>query len=315
METEQIVKKPAPSQLAVLKSETLDVVQDRIKHFQNTGEILFPANYSPENALKSAWLTLQETVDKSNCPALTVCTKESIANSLLSLVIQGLNTDKKQAYFIVYGNKLQLQRSYFGSVVVAKQVNEKIDDIIGDVIYKGDIFKVKKIRGKTVLEQHEQDLMNMDKSNIIGGYANILYKDGTDEVVVMTIAQIHQAWKQSKMGVFNEIGEVKSTSLHGKFTEEMVKKTVINRATKHIINTSDDHNIVVQTYKQTEDANIEAEARATIAEHANTQIVDIVVEYTVDRETGEVLAPEQNQIEREEEPTKPEILKDPEPLF
>ena len=96
------------NQLAVRK-ETIDIVTARVREFQNKGELYFPSNYVPENALKSAWLTIQETEDKNRKPALEVCTKESIANALLSMVIQGLNPDKKQCYFIVYGNKLQLQ--------------------------------------------------------------------------------------------------------------------------------------------------------------------------------------------------------------
>lgn len=141
------------NQLAVRK-ETIDIVTARVREFQNKGELYFPSNYIPENALKSAWLTIQETEDKNKKPALEVCTKESIANALLSMVIQGLNPDKKQCYFIVYGNKLQLQRSYFGSMAVAKSVDIYIEDIYGMVIYGGDEFEYEISKGKKIVTKH-----------------------------------------------------------------------------------------------------------------------------------------------------------------
>lgn len=45
-------------------------------------------------------MTLQSMTDKNRKPALTVCTKDSIANSLLDMVVQALNPVKKQCYFI-----------------------------------------------------------------------------------------------------------------------------------------------------------------------------------------------------------------------
>ena len=42
---------------ALAKRETVDVVAERIRVFQDNGEIQFPENYSPEKrTLKSAWL-------------------------------------------------------------------------------------------------------------------------------------------------------------------------------------------------------------------------------------------------------------------
>ena len=35
--------------------------------------------------------------------------------------LQGLEVDKKQCYFIVYGDKLTMFRSYYGDVAVAKK--------------------------------------------------------------------------------------------------------------------------------------------------------------------------------------------------
>lgn len=95
------------------KIETVDLVQNKIKQFQQSGEIHFPSNYSPDNALKSAWLKIQEIESKDGKKALETCTKESIANAMLSMVIQGLNVDKSQGYFNCVWQKVSVSTLLF----------------------------------------------------------------------------------------------------------------------------------------------------------------------------------------------------------
>lgn len=273
----------AGNDLAMMKKGVVDVVADRVRAFRDNGEINFPANYSPENAMKSAWLILQDTKNKDNKPALDVCAVDSVANALLDMVVQGLNPAKKQCYFIVYGNKLTMQRSYFGSMVVAKSVNSHIEDIVADVVYEKDVFKYQKKRGKTIITEHQQELENIDKAKIICAYATIIYKDGSEESVIMTMSQIKMAWAQSKVTVFDEKGNLKKNGTHEKFTEEMAKKTVINRACKMVINSSDDGNLLVRAYKQTADENTEIRVAEEIGEKANR------IPLNVDLETGEII--------------------------
>ena len=52
--------------LALMKKDVVDVVTERVRKFMEHGELDLPPNYSPENALKSAWLILQSTQDKDN---------------------------------------------------------------------------------------------------------------------------------------------------------------------------------------------------------------------------------------------------------
>jgi recombination protein RecT len=65
------------NQQLTVKQETVDLVATKIKEFQSSGEIALPPNYSPENALKSAWLKILATEDKEKKPALDTCTKET----------------------------------------------------------------------------------------------------------------------------------------------------------------------------------------------------------------------------------------------
>jgi recombination protein RecT len=281
------------SNALAVKKETVDIVADKVRAFQNNGELFFPKNYVPENALKSAWLIIQETVDKDKKPVLDTCTKESIANSLLSMVVQGLNPDKKQCYFIAYGNKLTLQRSYFGSIAVAKSANEDVEDIYFDVVYKDDEFEYSKRRGKTVVTKHVQKLENVCKNKIIAAYACVAYKDGKEDTTIMTLDEIKAAWKMSKMYPVDANGNIKAGSTHDKFMADMCLKTAINKACKFVINSSDDRNLVVKFAKETAGEIAEARVGQEIAENANREVVDIVSEDVP--ETDPV--PEQNKPE------------------
>jgi len=259
-----------------IKKETADLVLAKVQQFHNKGELDFPPNYSPANALKSAWLIMQETVDKDKKPALDVCTKASIANTLLDMVIQGLNPAKKQCYFIVYGSKLSLQRSYFGTKAVALRVCPDIKDIYAEVIYGGDELEFRIELGRRIIENHTQKFANIDDSKIVGAYAVAIDKGGeVSRSELMTLDQLKQAWKQSKMYPINDKGDIKADSVHGKFTGEMAKKTVTSRLAKHFINSSNDSDLIINSINRTDDGAVEAEAQAEIEEFSNSEVIDI----------------------------------------
>lgn len=262
----------------VVKKETVDFVATRVKEFEDSGELTFPKNYIPQNALKSAWLILQETQNMDHKFVLDHCTKESIANALLSMVVQGLNPDKKQCYFIAYGAKLMMQRSYFGSIAVAKMVNPNIEDIFGETVYEADEFEYSKVRGKNVVTKHFQKIGNVNKGKIIAAYSTILYFSGKEESTILTFDQIKQAWKQSKMNPVNDDGHIKPNSVHGKFTSDMCEKTVINKACKMVINSSSDKTIVSKFANETDDAIVEARVDEDIEGNANGELIDVEIE-------------------------------------
>lgn len=291
-------------QLAVREKNIVDSVLDRVKTFEQTGQLMLPPNYVAENALKSAWLMLQETKDKNNKPVLETCSKASIANALLSMVIQGLNVDKHQCYFIAYGNKLVLQRSYFGSMHVAKTVDPNIEDIYAAVVYEDDDFEYEIKHGKERVIKHTQKLANKDKDKIIGAYATILYKDGKELSTVMTMDQIKQAWSKSSMKPVDDKGNIKAYSTHAQFTEEMAKKTVINRACKYVINSSSDQSIVAQFAKALDSEIAEAEMQMEIEENANQEYLDF------DDEDKDVIEMEVEEVEEQEvvEEVEPEQI-------
>lgn len=267
----EMVKKEA-NKLPVVKEEAniTDNVLNKIQKFQSNGQIYFPNNYSPENALKSAWLKLQDVKDKNGKLALEVCTRESVANALLNMVIQGLNPMKNQCYFIPYGNQLTLMRSYFGSITVAKQFGE-IEDITAEVIYEGDKVETEIKRGKTLIKTHTRSFENINKAKIVGAYATILYKGDAEESIIMTMEQIKTSWKKSKL---NPDGK---DSTHSLYTEDMCKRTVINKICKYYINTKDDSNLnmIKQAFETSDEELKESEVEYEIQENANKEVIDI----------------------------------------
>lgn len=220
---------------SIVKYENIsEQVLARINTFTEDGSLKLPKNYAVQNHMKSAWLMLQEVKDLKGQPALQVCTKESIANALFDMVLQGMSVAKKQGYFIVYGNKLQFQRSYFGTVALAKRCGGIVEEPMANVIYEGDefVYTIDPKTAKIGIIKHEQKIENIDDNKIKAAYALITRPDGSVEVTIMSMAQIRAAWQQ---------GATKGASpAHKNFPAEMCKKTVIGRACKTIINSSDD---------------------------------------------------------------------------
>ncbi|WP_027410349.1 recombinase RecT [Anoxybacteroides tepidamans] len=264
------------NQLALVKKDVVDVVATKVKEFQERGEIHFPANYSPENAMKSAWLILQSTYDRNKKSALEVCTKDSIANALLDMVVQGLNPAKKQGYFIVYGNQLVFQRSYFGTMAVTKRVTGA-KSIDAAVIYEGDEVEYEMENGRIINLKHKQKFGNINKDKIIGAYCTIVLPDGEVYHELMTIDEIRKAWSKSQMWGKDQTEERKG-STHDDFRQEMAKKTVINRACKKFMNSSDDSSLLIQHFNRQDEIIEEAQVQAEIEENANKEIIDIPYE-------------------------------------
>ncbi len=290
---------PQPSALALYKRDVVDAVAEKVQQYIQKGELHLPKNYSPDNALKSAWLILQNTEDKDHNKAMTVCTRDSVANSLLDMIVQGLNPTKKQCYFIVYGKTLTCQRSYFGSMAVAQMVNPNIVEFAYAVVYEGDKFKYGIKNGKKTVTLHEQDIDNVDKTKIKAAYCIALDRDGNSiRTEIMNFEEIKQAWKQSKMRPIDDNGKVKEDSTHGKFSAEMSLKTVINRCCKALINASSDNQLLLDRINRNEDLSDAVAVEAEISESANAgEVLDIS---TNDSASTEEKVPEQSEVDTTE---------------
>jgi len=254
--------------VVAFKENIVEVVGKQIDLLQKKDELTLPPNYSPKNALMSAWLILQETVDRNRSPVLLSCTKTSIVNSLLDMVIQGLNPAKKQCYFIAYGKRLTCMRSYFGSMAIVKNlVGAK--DVYGEILYEGDDFSYEIKNGNKIILRHVQKFKDIDSERIAGAYCTIVFEDGKESTEVMSIQQIKKAWKKSNMDPGKE------GSVHKEFAEEMCRRTVINRACKRFINSSSDSAMLVGAVNRADEIAAEAEVDEEVKEKANKEVIDI----------------------------------------
>lgn len=261
--------------VAIIQKDITDSVNTNLARLQDDG-LVIPANYNASNALKSAFFKLQETVDRNQKPALEVCTKESIANSLLDMVVQGLSPAKTQCYFIVYGTQLQLNRSYFGTQAVLKRLTN-VKDIWANVIFQDDEFEYENHRGRERLVSHKTAFENRDKE-IIGTYAVVLTADDEEILTVMTRKEFEESWSQSKT----------KQAVHKKFPQEMAKRTVINRAAKAFINTSDDSDLLVEAINNSTENEYENERKEVgpqeeVNEKANTETLEFAPESEKDK--------------------------------
>jgi recombination protein RecT len=265
------------------KSLTIqDEVADRIRILQTSGELILPPNYCPGNALKSAWFQILEAVDKDKKPALEVCTRESVANALLKMVVYGLNPIKNQCYFIVRKNKLYCDRSYFGSIALAKMVDNTIAEVNANVVYEGDVFEYAvNSKGRKEIVRHVPELKNIDKKKIVAAYAVIVdTNDNVKTCAIKTYDEIVEAWKQSPMYVVNDNNTLKTGSVHAKFTADMAMKTVVNFVLKPIINGSDDKGLLGKLLKEESIEQTDDEIFDTVKD-ANTIVID--------KSTGEII--------------------------
>lgn len=209
-----------------------DQVIERVNGLCEVGFIL-PKDFNHVNAIKGAMLMLKDVKDKSGKPALEVCTQNSISSALFEMCVKGLDVTKTQAYFIVYGNELKLQESYFGTITRGKRASKNYKPI-ANVIRKGDNF-VMGIDPETGLKKiikHETSLENIN-NDIVGAYAYVTDNDGLTDIEVMDINQIKTSWSKSRGG----------GSVAKEFPDQMAIRTVIKRSVKKLINSSPEGSI------------------------------------------------------------------------
>jgi recombinational DNA repair protein RecT len=110
----------------------------------------------------------------------------------------------------------------------------EVKEVNAQVIFEGDefVFEVDTTTGRQKLVRHVPSFDNVDIAKIRGAYAVVLFNDGTTSLTVMTLPQIKRSWMQG--------AATGNSPAHTGFTDEMCKKTVINRATKGLIGSADD---------------------------------------------------------------------------
>lgn len=253
----QAQQQPNTAVTTINERNISDQVMAKVNAFQASGEIMLPPNYSAANALKSAYLILQETKDRNEQPVLATCSKESIANALFKMVVWGLSPLKKQCDFIAYGTQLVCSPEYTGNIALAKRYG-KLKDYKARAIFKGDVFEFEvdaEFPYRTRIVKHEQKLENVG-GEVVGAYFAFELESGEKDVEIMNINQIRKSWEQ---------GAAKGKSgAHTNFSDQMAIKTVINRGCKLLIRASDDNVL----FDDTEES-AEKPAQTPVSQEAN----------------------------------------------
>ena len=277
------INQPGAASIGQLRT----IMDARVNKQQSQG-LNLPANYSASNALTSAFLKLQNVQNSSKKYVLDACTPASIIQSLMDMVVQGLSPAKNQCYFIAYGNELQMQRSYFGTVAALKRL-DNISDVNAQVIYEGDEVATKTDEhGNLVLDTEHTNLDWTNQDNDIkGAYAVVTTTDGIDHLTIMTMKQIKTSWSQAKTH---------------KFVSEMARRTVLNRAAKMYVNTSDDSDLLTGAINETTANEYDDEPRdvtPTANEESTNELLDGF------RESQQRLAKESEVNDNSSQPEEP----------
>lgn len=246
-------------------------VAQKVQTMVENNQINIPDNYSVVNAVQAAYFKLTEVDFKKKTALIDTATTESVAFALQDMAIQALSVAKNQGYFIVYGDKMQFVRSYHGTQAVLKRLTG-VKDVWANVVWKGETLEVEyNERGQLAFKAHTVDwkAATGKKEDIEGAYCIIEREDGVQFLTVMTDAEIKTSWSQSSM-----------TSVQDKYPQEMAKRTVINRAAKAFINTSDDSDLFIGVINRTtenefENGRKEINPEAEIKQNANKEELDI----------------------------------------
>lgn len=290
---------------ALAKKELQDQIISHVESLVEMGSISLPKDYKVGNAMRSAFLILQDVKDRNGKPALEVCTKASVANSMLKMVTQSMNPALTQCYFMVAGNQLVYMRSYMGSIALGKRI-ANVKEVNANLIYKKDeyVSEIDTSTGRRRLLKHTSPFENRDDNNIIGAYAIVLFNDGTSRLEEMTLGEIVKSW---------EMGAAKGNSpAHKGFKGEMSKKSVIARSLKIAINSSTDSEnmdddsesaIDISQENLKEKKKLANSTEITFDDHEDAQVVE------------EMEHPTQEEIKSEAKVADAPKSGQPEPLF
>ncbi len=274
---------------AIAEKNITDGVLVRVNQLTDKKELVLPANYSPENALKFAYLEL-----KAN--NLLNTDKDALAAALLNMCVQGLSPQKKQCYFINYGGKVGLMRSYHGDRAVAK-LSGLVKEIQAYVIYQGDEVNISYEEETNFLQVEHKTKFENWHNPIVGAYAVAVMPDGSKRYDLMTIERIRKSWNMSSNKSNNK--------LQSEFETEACQRTVTRHLVKNLFNQSTDESLLINNVIENDEYNENATPTTEETKYDENQVLEAQIE-----ETGSI-APnvvEEKKPIQESKPTQEEVF-------
>lgn len=157
-------------------------------------------------------------------PELAQMNRAQVLAGLLKGSYMSLDYMQGEAYLIPYGNTVQFQVSYKGSVKFVKRYAIRpIKDIYAKVVREGDSFEEKIIDGQATIDFKPIPFSNAD---IVGVFAVVQYTDGGMEYETMSTEEVNS--------VRNNYSKASNSKAWKNSWSEMGKKTVLRRLCKHI---------------------------------------------------------------------------------
>ena len=255
----------ADNMVATIKKDIGDQVVDRVFALMDEKRVSVPEGYDAASMIKKAVLRITQTKDKNGKTALDVCTKESVAQTLFDMVLQGLDPGKNQCYFIVYGNQLQLFRSYFGTEAALRRAVSIVGKIHTDLVHEGDDVEwAMSPYGERYAARILTDPITNCEKPVVFGFCNIFNVNGElMAAAVMTWKEIQKSWSRTRSG-----GQTQKD-----FPGEMAKRTLINRACKHILNSSiEADSIVTAAFNHTTGNEYDREEKVAQAQSSKVSV-------------------------------------------
>lgn len=181
-------------------------------------ESALPKDFNRERFVQNCLAVLNEN------PQLAKVNPAQTIQGLLKGAYLGLDFMNREAYLIPYGNTVNFQTDYRGETKFARKYSIRpILDIYAKVVRDGDEFIEEIIDGRPSITFRPQAF---NKSDIIGAFAIVLFKDGGMLYEVMSVDDI-----QSVRQNYSKASQSKAWKYS---FDEMCKKTVLRRLCKHI---------------------------------------------------------------------------------
>lgn len=213
-----------------------------------------PSGFNEQRFVQNALALLNDN------PDLAKYGKQQIILGLMKGATLGLDFLNHEAYLVPYGNKLQYQTSYVGSVKLAKKYSIRpIKDIYAKIVREGDEFEEVIVNGEQSINFKPKPF---NDGKVVGAFAVCLFADGGIQYDTMSLVDLENTRAHSK---------AKNSPAWQQFTAEMYRKTVLKRLCKHIEIDfeSADQRLVYDEESAVEDVKDQVEDE--IVQNANTE--------------------------------------------
>ena len=199
------LRKAEPS-FSVMLTEKLTSVEDAL-----------PKDFNKARFVQNALALINDN------PQLQKYSKAQLMAGLLKASYLGLDAYAKECYLIPYGNQLQFQIDYRGSMKLAQKYSIRpIESINSFIVREGDRYESWISSGQPDFSYKPKPFNN---GKIAGAVAYINFKDGGRMLEEMSLEELENTRQHSKA----------SNSMAWKdFTTEMYKKTCVHRLCKKI---------------------------------------------------------------------------------